>query len=522
MNAVQDREAELLLELEGILSDERKDACRENYRLFRETYLKKSDRADAAEFHHEMEGLLREMVLKKSAEQINRLLFVAPRGFAKSMICSVEFALWLAVYGHRKDVFLVSATISLAKEMLRQIRVELESNELILKDFGELQSDKWTEEHLVLKNSVVLRAKGRGFQMRGFRPDMIICDDLEDEEVIYSKDQRDKMWHWFFRTLIPTLKPNQDLLYVGTNLHQLSLIAKLQEKPEFVCKKYCAITGGRSIWEAHWPTETLLKLRTEIGEYAFLAEYQNSPISLEDQPVKPHFLDGVSIPGEPDVLCLAIDPAISEKEGSDERALVLLGRIKNAETGETKGFRELFSEKGRWGIEEQLDKVIGVYERYQKLFPKAVFRILFEAVAFQKVYGPLLRKRGKEKGLWLPISEVTTGIGDNKRPKDKYMRLMQVIHILEQRYAEVRNPDLYNELIIFPSGDSDNLLDAFVYALYWLVSFQKGGFMQKKEEKQLPVGTRKSYYVHEVRPGVYVADTAPPKLKPKMRLLSFK
>src|SRR3990167_4516113 len=102
-----------------------------------------------------------------------RLLFIAPRGFAKSTLCSVFFPLWLALYGKKKDIFVVSATISLAKEMLRKIRAELEGNERILSDFGEMKSDKWTEDILILNNGAIIRAKGREFQIRGFRPDMI-------------------------------------------------------------------------------------------------------------------------------------------------------------------------------------------------------------------------------------------------------------------------------------------------------------------------------------------------------------
>ena len=82
---------------------------------------------------------------------------------------------------------------------LRIIRNELEGNDKLIKDFGDMRSDKWTEEELRLNNQVIIRAKGQGFQIRGFRPDVIVCDDLEDESVIYSKEQRDKLEVWFHR-----------------------------------------------------------------------------------------------------------------------------------------------------------------------------------------------------------------------------------------------------------------------------------------------------------------------------------
>src|SRR3990167_1528252 len=195
---------------------------------------------------------------------LNRVLFMAPRGFGKSYICSVMLPMWLALYKKKQDIFIVSSTISLGKELLRKVRNELENNERIISDFGEQKSDKWTEEMLVLRNGAVIRAKGRGFQIRGFRPDMVVCDDLEDEEVIYSKDQRDKLEVWFFRTLLPALKPRQQLLYVGTKLHQFALIAKLEQKEEFLVRRWKALTDGKSVWEELWTTAQLERLRKEL------------------------------------------------------------------------------------------------------------------------------------------------------------------------------------------------------------------------------------------------------------------
>ncbi|KKM59925.1 hypothetical protein LCGC14_1547000 [marine sediment metagenome] len=440
----------------------------------------------------------------------NRVLFIAPRGFAKSMLCSRFFPLWLAVNGYKKDIFLASATVSLAIENLRIIRTELEANEKLIADYGDLKSDKWTEEMLVLNNGVVIRAKGQGFQIRGFRPDIIVCDDLEDENMIYSKDQREKLEHWFFRTLMPSLKPEQNLLYVGTKLHQASLISKLEEKPEFLNKFYAALTNGKSIWEEYWPTITLLKLQKELGAYAFQAEYQNNPISLEDQPIKPHYIDGVRIGGGIKVRCLAIDPAISEKTGSDYRAFTLFGQT-------DEGFKEIYSERGHWGIDEQIDRIIGIWKRFKLAAPD---RIIIESVAFQKVYKSILAKKAREEGIWLPISEAELGMGKDKRPKDKMTRLLAVSHLFEQKLVQIDNPDLREELLAFPTGDNDDLVDATVYALYWLMNFRAGKSFVKKEKVKI-IDAVKSFYVKEVRLGVYFAKIGEPPIEEKTNFISY-
>lgn len=432
-------------------------------------------------------------------QELNRLLFIAPRGFSKSTICSVAFPLWLALYKKKKDIFIVSSTISLGKELLRKIRNELETNQMIIDDFGDMVSDKWTEEQLVLKNGTCIRAKGQGFQIRGFRPDQIVADDLEDDSTIYSKEQREKLSDWFFRTLIPTLKPDQNLVYVGTMLSNFSLMSKLRKKEEFVVRFWTALKDGKSIWESYWSADSLSRIRKEIGEYAFQSEYMNNPISTEEQPVRQEFLD-CKVRGSKEVSCLAIDPAISEKTSSDERAFCLFERT-------DEGFREVFSEKGRWGITEQIERIIGIYERYRP------DRVVIESVAFQKLFKDDLLREARKRGLFIPVTEAEIGMGKDKRPKDKFTRLMQVVHLFEQKLVEVKNQDLVQELVAFPQGDSDNMVDACVYSLYWLMKWRSGGFKKSNEPKILPIRTRPGIIVEEVRPGVYMAREGEPKIK---------
>ncbi len=440
--------------------------------------------------------------------KMKRLLFLAPRGFGKSFMCSFFFVLWLILYKKKTDIILVSATVLLSKRILRFIRQELESNEKILEDFGDMQSEKWTEDLIILKNGVQLAAKGRGFQIRGFRPDLIICDDLEDEETIYSSEQREKTEHWFFRTLIPTLKPGQGLVYVGTKLHQFSLIAKLEERKEFRTEFFAALVEGKSIWEEQWPTQRLNELRESMGEYAFQAEYMNNPISLEDQPIKPDMIDGVKIEGKLVNSVLAIDPAISMKESSDPRAFVLMGQYRD-KNGQITGFKEIHSESGIWSIEEQLDRIMRIAVAYE---PNT---IVVEQVAFQKIFAVNLMKRMRDEGIFIPVRQAELGMGRNKRPKDKFTRLMEIVHLFEQRLVEIRSDDLRKELLSFPHGDHDDLTDACVFALYPIMRDAKGKALAKRSLQGHSLDAKKAWVFKELRPGVWGSspgDPPPPKV----------
>ena len=196
--------------------------------------------------------------------------------------------------------------------------------------------------------------------------------------------------------------------------------------------------------------------------------------------------------------CLAIDPAISEKESSDYRAFCLFGRTAD-------GFKEILTERNRWGINEQIDRIIDIYVKYKP------DRILVEEVAFQKIYRQLLTEKARDRGIFLPISTAELGVGPDKRPKDKMTRLLAVSHLFEQKLVQVDNPDLIEELLSFPTGDNDDMVDATVYALYWLMNTRHGGAFKQLEKVAIP-GAKESFYVKEVRPGVFMTKVGEPEL----------
>lgn len=96
---------ELLIKLSKLLSAKRKIKGNKQFSAFCNIYLKSLMNASSPEFHEEMKGLIDKTV--NGEDIIHRLLFIAPRGFAKSTICSVMFPLYLSVFGKRHDIFLV-------------------------------------------------------------------------------------------------------------------------------------------------------------------------------------------------------------------------------------------------------------------------------------------------------------------------------------------------------------------------------------------------------------------------------
>jgi len=144
-----------------------------------------------------------------------------------SSISSIFYPIWCALFAKERDICIVSATEGLAVEMLRAIKRELESNRRILTFFGDMKSSKWAENHIILSNGVNIRARGAGGQIRGFRPSLVILDDIETDEGVESEEQRKKLKNWVFKACLNTLLPEGQFVVVGTILHPLSLLADL-------------------------------------------------------------------------------------------------------------------------------------------------------------------------------------------------------------------------------------------------------------------------------------------------------
>jgi len=265
----------------------------------------------------------------------NRVALAAPRGFAKSTIIAKIYPLWLAVTKKRKDICIISASETLAVEHLRWIKQSLEANVLVLATWGSLKSEKWSENHIIVQHTdgtrINIRAKGAGGQIRGFRPDCLILDDIETDESVISEDQRKKLKEWLFKACINCLLPNGQLLVIGTVIHPLAVLEDLLEMPNnWKKERYKAYVDGiqkegHELWPEARPHDWLQKRKAEIGSWAFASEYMNNPVLDEDAPIKPKQIRYWKKVPDDISLVIAVDPAYSEDVRRDFKTASLIG-----------------------------------------------------------------------------------------------------------------------------------------------------------------------------------------------------
>lgn len=302
--------------------------------VFGQHYLRHYFTRPSPPFHAQLAQLWQERVMKHLdpvtdcaamlTAKGTRSAVAAPRGHAKSTVISLQCALHAALYGYKRYILLISDTESQAVSFLDAIKNELEENPQILADFGEQAGKKtWKTGSILLNNGCRIDAVGSGQKLRGRRnyqrrPDLILCDDIENDEGVRTAEQRSKTADWFWKAVCKAGDSYTDILVIGTILHHASLLAGLLENPGFQSRKYKAVlseapsplwqdwerlftdltdpkreqtahaffykhrrellSGAKVLWPEKLSYCDLRIMRLTEGEAAFNSEMQNQPI----------------------------------------------------------------------------------------------------------------------------------------------------------------------------------------------------------------------------------------------------
>jgi predicted phage terminase large subunit-like protein len=399
--------------------------------------------SEPAAFHRELSDLV---------ETQARVVCAAPREHAKSTVVTFAKVLHSIVYQAKRFVVIFRDSDDVARQSIDDIRQELESNERLVEDFGDLVgSRKWAESEFITSNGVKVLGRGRGQTVRGlrfkqWRPDLVICDDLEDDESVDSKLQRDKLERWMLRAVLNVIGPDGSFFMVGTILHHDSLLSRLLKRTDvFTTRIWKAIQpNGKPLWPARWPMSRLEAKRVEIGARNFATEFMNDAANEEEQIFAPQherrFRDE-DVAGFKFDIVAAIDPAIGLKAKNDDSAVAVIG--------EREGVYHLFKMTLRkLKIQQQVDLVIATCREWPKLL-----RFGFERIAYQDALKQLVQEASAKHNLQIPAVDV------DDISSDKLRRLSRLAPLWEQGLIRVPHPTS-----VYWSADVEKCLEE-LYAL---------------------------------------------------------
>lgn len=414
----------------------------------------------------------------------------APRGHAKSTAITHCYTLAALLFKDRRYVVIVSNTYDQSVLFLNEIKTELLENETLTDLFGQMTFEKESESDIIVrmedghKFRVVARGseqKLRGSKWDGMRPDLIIGDDMEDDEIVMNKERRTKFKQWFMGALRPILNERGVIRIVGTVLHMDSLlqnfmpsiadrtytrdlglkVISLRKKRSWHAVKYRAHTKDfkEILWPEMWPEARLKSRREEyidIGNpEGYSQEYLNEPID----DARAFFRRADLQPMEEDDLrrnkeraltyYMAVDFAIGEKEHTDYTVMIVGGM-------DEFGMLHIVDlVRDRLDSMQIIDMMMALNQKYDPVM------VTVETGMIEKAIGPFLQAEMMEAGQFMSLNPMNP-------TKDKTARARSIQGRMRAggvKFNKAANwyPDFEQELLTFPRSVHDDQVDAFAW-----------------------------------------------------------
>ncbi|GGG33336.1 hypothetical protein [Hymenobacter glacieicola] len=210
------------------------------------------------------------------------------RGSAKSTHADIFLPLWLKIQRPIRQLnvmLLIGKNAKTATRLLQDVQVELQHNELYIRDFGpQLKEGSWEQGEFQTQDGCAFVALGMGQPPRGTRfgaqrPDYIVCDDLDDDKLKKNQGRITEIVEWLHRAVIPTMDGGiMRFLFVNNLIAKKGLMARLiAEHPDWYFLRVDALDrNGNPTWDRH-TKEHFERLRKKIKHKAFESEYMNNP-----------------------------------------------------------------------------------------------------------------------------------------------------------------------------------------------------------------------------------------------------
>ena len=332
----------------------------------------------------------------------------APRGHAKSTAGNHAFALANLLFGNDDFALIISSTERMAVAHLKLIKDILINNSEMMSAFSaEIVRDVETE--------LIARVKGREFCVMAFgseanlrgaiwrqrRPSLIVCDDLENDELVMNPDRREKFWSWFLNAVLPIGSDYARFRVLGTILHSAAALERLLNDDTWTSSRFRAHRDFDDFSEVLWPEkfpEERLKRERQFyinagNASGYSQEYLSHPIATLDAFFRPTDLPPMEDKHyrTPKNFYGAVDFAISQKEKADYTAFSVGGMQDDG----TLSIVDLA--RGRWDAPSIVSKWFELDARW-----KPEWWIAEEGV-IRKVLGPYLNAEMRKRGHYLNI-----------------------------------------------------------------------------------------------------------------------
>lgn len=386
--------------------------------------------------------------------EVKRLVVNMPPRYLKSICGAVAWPAWLLGLDPSRRIIVASHSSNLSIKHSVDTRKIMQST-WYREVFPQVEfaSDQNEKNKFMTTKSGFRLAASVNTGITGEGGNFLIVDDPISPEKALCKTTREQVLRWFDQTFTTRLddKKSGVIIVLMQRLHELDLAGELLKRGGWEHLCFSAINAdNKLLHEEREGWDEINRLKTDMGEYAFTAQYLQQPYRLEGGIIKREWLkfyDNAELLNKAAIF-QSWDTAIKTTENSDYSVCITF-----AETDAGYYVLDILREKLSYpDLKRQF------YHMAQKWQPDAI----------------LVEDKASGQSLIQDLRIETTLPVIAQMPKeDKLSRLAAVSPIIEAGRLYLPKhvnhaSSLEAELLSFPNGNNDDMVDALSQFLSWV------------------------------------------------------
>lgn len=373
----------------------------------------------------------------------------------------------------RSFIVIIRATRDLAAALLQETSREWQTRpELMTQPDGsipEIIEDSGKALQVRYKNGMQVRivAFGKGGSIRGLswgakRPDLVVCDDIQDLEDVSSETVTAKDWAWFMSDIY-FLGHESRIFMIGNNLGERCIIERLLKESdvwgfdvERIPKMIQTGDDWKSLWPSRYSIQNILNQKeafarkgmSDIWYREMLCEAR-SPATQRFRRDMFRYYDPRTVRRDELSVYMTVDLASSKANSADYSVCCVVG-VQPSGMWQT---LDVFY--GRVTPSEHMNEIFNMVQKWRPIC------VGIENVQYQAAMLDFLQKEMPRRNIFFNIQPLMASSHKEQR-----------IDMLQPRFAvgSVWFPvgaawlqEMEGELLAFPTGAHDDLIDALAY-----------------------------------------------------------